>query len=293
MTPTRRPAVAGRFYPADPQELEAVVRGYLAQAAGPVASAPRKAVKALIAPHAGYVYSGAVAGAGFQHLSGLSVERVLLVGPSHYEPFHGGAVPAAGRYVTPLGEIPIDVEAVRRLERRPGVTVSDRPFEREHSLEMELPFLQETLRAGWCLLPVLVGPSSAPSSLQQLAEALGESVTAQTLVVVSSDFTHYGPRFAYVPFRDDLPRRLRELDMGAVNRILAGDRAGFETYIAETGATICGSKAIDVLLRLLPEGSVGSLAAYATSGSLTDAWDHSVSYASLVFRAPRARAGSA
>ena len=163
---------------------------------------------ALIAPHAGYAYSGAVAGAGFKQLAGLSVERVLLVGPSHYEPFHGGAVPAAQRYVTPLGEIPIDVDAVRRLAGRPGVMVSDRPFEREHSLEMELPFLQEALHEGWALLPVLVGPSSAPSGLEQLADSLLDCTSPTTLVVASSDFTHYGPRFAYVPFRDDLPRRV-------------------------------------------------------------------------------------
>jgi hypothetical protein len=105
-----------------------------------------------------------------------------------------------------------------------------------------------------------------------------------TLVVVSSDFTHFGPRFGYVPFESDVPNRIRELDMGAVRLIEALDAGGFERYVLETGATICGRDAIDVLLRALPRGVVGKLAAYDTSGNLAGDWDHSVSYAALTFR---------
>jgi AmmeMemoRadiSam system protein B len=109
-------------------------------------------------------------------------------------------------------------------------------------------------------------------------------VDPETLVVVSTDFTHYGPRFSFVPFEEDVPERIRQLDMGAVDRILASDRRGFESYVKDTGATICGHRAIDVLLSLLPGDLETALVAYDTSGRITNDWDHSVSYASLVFQ---------
>ena len=108
--------------------------------------------------------------------------------------------------------------------------------------------------------------------------------------MISSDLTHYGPRFNYVPFRHDVPKRIRQLDMGAVERILAWDLAGFEAYVEKTGATICGRNAIRVMLDLFPDGLQGELAAYDTSGRITGEWDHSVSYASLAFREPERHA---
>jgi len=283
------PNVAGSWYPADRGELARLLDGYLAPAEGRERAAERPV--ALIAPHAGYVYSGAVAGRGFRHLRRRSCARVVLLGPSHHVAFDGAALPGAEVYQTPLGEAPIDSASVSRLRNLPGMRVDDGPFRPEHCLEMEIPFLQHTLEPGWRLLPVLIGAGSDAASRSRVADALLPLADPHTLVVVSSDFTHYGPRFSYVPFRSDVPRRLRELDMGAVDRILAFDRGGFAEYVQRTQATICGMSAIDVLLGLLPGGLQASLEAYDTSGRITGDWEHSVSYASLLFAAPAGERG--
>ncbi len=134
-------------------------------------------------------------------------------------------------------------------------------------------------------MPLLIGMLGSHTSPETLAAALAPFVDHETLVVVSSDFTHFGPRFDYVPFADDVPRRIEELDRGALARILEHDGGGFEDYVRQTGATICGRNPIRVLLELLPRASPAQLADYDTSGRITGEWDHSVSYASVVFRA--------
>jgi AmmeMemoRadiSam system protein B len=277
------PAVAGTWYPGDEASLARAVDDLLEGATDDPGSDSGRVV-ALIEPHAGYVYSGRVAGEGFRGVRGQEVGRVLLIGPSHYEAFTGGVVPEAEAYRTPLGDVALDVDALETLTRHPRIKASNRPFGPEHSLESEIPFLQRALAPGWRLVPVLLGSGVSGALAQEIADAIRPLLDETTLVVVSSDFTHYGPRFGYVPFHDDVRARIRSLDMGAVERIRRRDVSGFESYLQETGATICGRDAIDVLLRLLPSDVEGRLTAYDTSGSLTGEWDHSVSYASMTFR---------
>jgi AmmeMemoRadiSam system protein B len=284
------PAVAGTWYPADAVALERQVDGFFREAAGEAAAAgaPTGKVSALIAPHAGFVYSGLVAARGFGQLGDDNYERVILLGPSHYAAFDGAILTDAAVYRTPLGEVPIDTEACETLQGRDGFRVDNGPFRPEHCLEAEIPFLQRRLGADWRVVPLLVGALPTRSRAKTLADGLRPLLGPDTLVVVSSDFTHYGPRFHYVPFERDVPSSLEKLDLGAVERILAWDAAGFEEYVVRTGATICGSSPIRVLLDLAPEGLAGQLAAYDTSGRITGDWDHSVSYASLVFRSAAA-----
>lgn len=284
------PAVAGTWYPADAVALERQLDGFFRDAAGETVAAgePAAKVAALIAPHAGFVYSGLVAAKGFGRLGDDTYERVILLGPSHYAAFDGAILTDAAAYRTPLGEVPIDTEACNALQGRDGFRLDNGPFRPEHCLEAEIPFLQRRLRAGWSVVPLLVGALATRARAGSLADGLRPLLGPDTLVVVSSDFTHYGPRFRYVPFEQDVPGNLEKLDLGAVERILAWDAAGFEEYVARTGATICGSNPIRVLLDLIPEGLTGQLAAYDTSGRITGDWDHSVSYASLVFRSAAA-----
>ena len=284
------PAVAGTWYPADGRALERQLDGFFRDAAADTADedAPAAKVAALIAPHAGFVYSGLVAAKGFAQLGDDAFERVILLGPSHYAAFDGAIVTDASVYRTPLGEVPIDTEASDTLQGRDGFRLENGPFRPEHCLEAEIPFLQLRLRPGWRVLPVLVGRLGASVRAGSLAAGLRPLLGPDTLVVVSSDFTHYGPRFQYVPFEDDIPRKLEKLDLGAVEHILAWDAAGFEEYVSRTGATICGSNPIRLLLDLVPDGLAGRLAAYDTSGRITGDWGHSVSYASLVFRSAAA-----
>jgi AmmeMemoRadiSam system protein B len=275
------PEVAGSWYPSDPHLLGEQLDRFMGSTSDE-GSAP-KDVAALIAPHAGYAYSGDVAGKAFRWLRGSARSRVILLGPSHRAAFRGAVLPTADAYRTPLGDVPIDTETVRILGDEPGLALDDRPFQGEHGLEMEIPFLQRALDTGWRLVPLLVGGLSTGSDRDRLGRALARLSGPDTLVVVSSDFTHYGPHFGYTPFRDDLSNRIRDLDMGAIERIVALDHHGFDAYVHRTGATICGRMPIDVLLHLLPEGHRGELLAYDTSGRITGDWSHTVSYASLLF----------
>jgi len=181
----RRPAVAGLFYPGDPRELVDSVQRYLREAPGDGGPAP----KAMIAPHAGYVYSGPVAGSAYARLASARgvVRRVVLIGPSHRVPFRGLAVPTADVFTTPLGPIPVDREALERILALPQVIVSDEAHAAEHSLEVQLPFLQEVL-GDFALVPIAAGEASA-AEVAEVLEALWGG--PETLVVVSSDLSHY------------------------------------------------------------------------------------------------------
>lgn len=183
----REPAVAGLFYPGEKALLRDQVRGFLDASHAPSPSP----VKALIAPHAGYVYSGPVAGSAFATLLDrpLATERVVLIGPAHTVALSGLAVPRATAFRTPLGDVPVDRGAVDSLARLPNVARADAPHRREHALEVELPFLQEALGA-FTLVPVVVGDAD-PTEVARALDALWGGM--ETLVVVSSDLSHYLP----------------------------------------------------------------------------------------------------
>jgi AmmeMemoRadiSam system protein B len=279
------PAVAGSWYPQDRDVLAGMVDGLLDGAAAR-ASDVRRRIAAFIAPHAGFVYSGAVAASAFVALRRKAFDRVVLLGPSHYFGFRGAAVPdAATAYRTPLGDLPIDREAVSVLRASAGFTADDTLFEPEHALEAELPFLQRVLSTPAPITPVLLGGRATFDDARRAAESIEPLLTGSTLVIVSSDFTHFGARFDFVPFTEDVPARLRELDLGAVQAITAGDAAAFARYVDATGATICGRRAIDVVLLLPCAASGARLIEYDTSGRMTGTWDHSVSYASVAIGA--------
>jgi hypothetical protein len=279
---TLGPAVAGSWYPEDPAALAGLVDG-LSDGAALRATPRAGGVTALIAPHAGFAFSGAVAAAAFATLRGRRFDRLILIGPSHYFAFSGAAVPSvvAEACRTPLGDLSIDRQAVSALSASRGFRAESRMFEREHALEAHLPFLQRALPDGTPIVPVLMGGGASSDDAWRVADALAPWIGAASLLVISSDFTHFGPRFDYVPFTDDVPTRVRELDLGAVRAIEAGGASAFADYVAATGATICGHRAIEVLLRLSQTSGTPRLLEYDTSGRMTGRWDHSVSYAAL------------
>ena len=270
---------AGQWFPADADGLARLVDGFLSGAAAEI---PRPPV-ALIAPHAGYPYSGAVAGRGYATLKGRSCKRVILLGPSHQAPVRGASVLRADVYETPLGRIPVDAEARDALRACPVVREQPAAHAGEHSVENQLPMLQRALKE-FAMVEVIVG-AMTPAERAALAEVLRKLADAGTLLVASTDFTHYGPRFAYVPFKDRVPERLAELNGKAVATILALDAKGWDRFIAETGDTVCGQAAVGLLLEALkPWGDVqGRRVAFDTSGRLTGDWENSVTYASIVF----------
>lgn len=187
MLEVRKPAVAGTFYPADPEALRAQVERCLAGARPAAPLTP----KALVVPHAGYVYSGAVAGSAYALAGGLRerIRRVVLLGPSHRVGFRGIAVPECEAFETPLGRIPLDAEGVAQARALPQVVALDAAHAREHSLEVQLPFLQLAL-GDFSLVPLSVGDAT-PEEVEAVIEALWGG--DETLVVVSSDLSHYLP----------------------------------------------------------------------------------------------------
>ncbi|UCE89729.1 MAG: AmmeMemoRadiSam system protein B [Pseudomonadota bacterium] len=181
----RRPAVAGMFYPDNPAELRAMVDGFLSQvhpAAGPVP-------KALIAPHAGYVYSGPIAASAYAQLAAArgTITRVVLLGPSHRVGFEGLATSGASHFASPLGLVPLDRAAIDTLADLAQVRQMDQAHALEHSLEVHLPFLQAVL-ARFSLVPLVVGDAT-PAQVSGVLERLWGG--DETLIVISSDLSHY------------------------------------------------------------------------------------------------------
>lgn len=199
-TNVREAAVAGMFYPADPAELRGLVEGFLAEAGNPEAPAP----KAIIAPHAGYVYSGPVAARAYARLKPKGITRVVLVGPSHRVPFLGLAATAAEAYETPLGRIPLE-------SAPPDIPLNETAHALEHSLEVHLPFLQVGLNE-FTLVPLVAGDASKEEVAETLATLWGGP---ETLVVISTDLSHYHDY-----------RTAQRLDRATSDAILALDADG-------------------------------------------------------------------
>ena len=268
------------WFPGDRAELKKTVEKHLADA-GEV-KVDGKPI-AIIAPHAGYRYSGATAGYAFKPIVGKRYKRVIVIAPSHHAAFSGGSIGNFTHYGTPLGRIPVDTEACEALLKYDCIQSHPTAHAREHSLQSELPFLQVALK-DWKLVPIVVGAGRDKKALATLAAAIKTVVTGDTLIVVSSDFTHYGGRFGYMPFTTDLKNNIRKLDQGAIDRICANDFEGFSKYLDLRQPTICGRLPIVVLLKMLAgrKDVKGKLVKYATSGDMTGDFRSSVSYAAIV-----------
>jgi hypothetical protein len=184
MTAVRRAVVAGRFYPADPDELHAMITNYI-QAVETQDPVP----KAIIVPHAGYIYSGPVAASAYAHLAMAHdlITRVVLLGPAHWVRLHGLAACSAEIFTTPLGSVTVDQQAIATIVALPQVQVLDEAHAAEHSLEVQLPFLQ-TVLDDFTLIPLVVGKAT-PAEVGEVLEALWGG--AETLIVISSDLSHY------------------------------------------------------------------------------------------------------
>lgn len=279
-------SAAGRFYPASPAHLERAVRGFLA--GGQRAGGEDRTV-ALVVPHAGYAYSGPIAGRGYAGVDGASIERVIVLAPSHGVAFRGVAVAPFRAFRTPLGDLPVDMGTCAELAQGgAGCSLGAEAFLGEHAVEVHLPFLQTVCPAAR-LVPLLCG-TVQPDEPDAIAARLAAVVPQPgTLWVVSSDFTHYGAEFGYVPFTQDALARVEQLDRGAIAAILRQDAAALREYLAATGATICGAAAIGILLAVLRRAGTphaARLLEYSQSGRLEHDDTHSVGYAAIAFSRP-------
>ncbi|HEX2024750.1 MAG TPA: AmmeMemoRadiSam system protein B [Acidimicrobiales bacterium] len=203
------PAVAGTFYPSDPDALRTMVEYHLRQASAGGPPSPASPPKALVAPHAGYVYSGPVAASAYARVVPLRgrIERVVLLGPAHRVPLTAIAAPAADALVTPLGPVPVDTGPRDRLVASGSVVVSDQAHAGEHSLEVHLPFVQVAL-GDVSVLPLLVGRVPASTVADVLDAVWGGE---ETVVVVSTDLSHYHDHATAT----ELDRRTADAILGA------------------------------------------------------------------------------
>jgi AmmeMemoRadiSam system protein B len=226
----RPPAVAGLFYPDRPDDLRASLARAFADAVRPDPDALPP--KAIIVPHAGYVYSGSVAASAYLRLgpSRATISRVVVLGPSHRVYLNGLAVPSHDLFDTPLGAIPIDVDLRSRVQHVPGVVIDDEPHRQEHSLEVQLPFLQ-TVLDEFRLLPFSVGDATASQVAAALEIVWGG---AETLVVISTDLSHYEPY-----------ETARQLDARTAAAIVAGGTIG--------DRDACGARPLRGLLKVVDE----------------------------------------
>ena len=263
MSIIRPAAVAGMFYPDDPAELRHTVNALLANAA---AGSPSRPPKALIVPHAGYVYSGAVAASAYAQLGALRgrIRRVVLLGPAHRVWVRGLALPEADRFATPLGEVQLDREAMQRLNELPQVTRSAAAHQMEHSLEVQLPFLQQVL-GDFQLLPLAVGEAAAAEVAEVLEQVWDGD---ETLILISSDLSHFLP-----------DAEAREADGRTVEAILALD-----PHLSHEQA--CGATPVNGLLLAARRHGLHPMALDVRNSSDTAGDpDRVVGYAAFAFQA--------
>lgn len=278
-TRTHPCAGAGLWFPAEPERLRRTIEEFLSTSTPVIPEPPI----ALIVPHAGYTYAGSVAGKAYATVKDHPYKRVILLGLSHAVRIRGATVLRVDAYETPLGLIPVDTEARDLLLKCPVVSEQPAAHQGEHSVENQLPILQVALEEI-SMVEVLVGDLK-DDQRSELAEVLRELMNRETLLVVSTDFTHYGPQFMYVPFRDNVPQNLQALNNLAVQEILQVDVPGWNAFLDESGDTICGRNAVELLLEVLQpwDDARGLKVAYDTSGRMTGDWENSVTYTSIVF----------
>ncbi|MDE2405098.1 MAG: AmmeMemoRadiSam system protein B [Sphingomonadales bacterium] len=265
MTSTRAPAVAGSFYPGSTEALDAAIARLMAPGEAPP---PMRRPKAVIVPHAGYAYSGRLAGLAFARLrqaaAAAEVRRVVLLGPAHRVAFDGLALPGCDRFATPLGDVPVDGDAVAALADLPQVITHAEAHAREHALEVQVPFLQRLLN-HFTLVPLVVGRATATDVAEVIERLWGGP---ETLIVISSDLSHY------LPYDD-----ARSQDRSTLERILAGQPL-------DSFEQACGALPINGMLAAARHhGLKPQLVGWCNSGDTAGDRARVVGYAALEFTA--------
>ncbi len=279
----RQPSFAGHFYPASENGLRQALEEAFTGEKGPGSIPARKRsrnVAGAIVPHAGIPYSGPCAAWAYHAIAATKrPDLFLLLGPNHHGPASGTT---AETWKTPLGMIRADQEFLRELVRKGGVRVDNAIFDREHSIEVQLPFLQY-LDEQAKIAPIMV---SQESDLAQLALDIKETLVEQgkrAIIIASSDFTHHGPDYRYVRFTERPQQQIAAFDKRMLDLIAQRQSKEFLAFVDEELATVCGARAIALLLKLLRPGVTAKLEQYYTSAEVTGEEKNSVSYATMLF----------
>lgn len=263
----RKPCVAGKFYPADPKELEKTITGYLS------GHTVKKEAAAIIVPHAGYIYSGPVAGETF---SSVEVpDNVILIGPNHTGLGKDVSIMASGTWATPLGEVKINDELASLILGSSKLFSNDSAAHlMEHSLEVQLPFLYH-LNKSVSIVPVTV-MQAGYRECEEIGNTVADAIKAyrkKTLIVISSDMNHYEP-----------DKRTREKDRLAIDKILGLDAKGLLDVTFSSGITMCGviPAAIGIVAAKRLNAKKANLLRYSTSGDISGDFSQVVGYAGII-----------
>ena len=285
-TGTHLSPYAGSWYPGEPGELRLLLNEQFeasARRAGPYL-APQPL--AFVVPHAGLMYSGTVAAAAFRHLAAQPPERVILLGFPHRGASAGAWIPEVETYRTPLGETAVDRETTSRLLASGSFRRLPESMLCDHSVEIQLPLLQKAAPQAKVVTVYVseLGEKAREAAARELANCLGPG----TVLLASSDFTHFGRSFGFLPFPPDeqAPQRLREMDETVVEAAGSLRPELFWDAIRQTKATVCGTQPISLLLAALRQAEGADeifqeQLDYQTSGEITGDYQHSVSYAAL------------
>jgi len=283
----RKPIVAGTFYEQDFQRLEEQIKSCFTHEKGPGALPVKKrekTIKAVVCPHAGYAFSGPCAAWSYKEIAESQLpDTYIILGPSH-----AGVSQSAislDDWRTPLGVVKPDTQLGKALVKNTEFVEDAQAHSREHSIEVQLPFLQYVNRAALQKLRivpiVLTGSINIPKLALDIKETLMD-LNKTVVYIISSDLTHYGAMYGYLPFSSDIPKRLYNLDLGAIKLIQKRDSSGFLSYIQEHSSTICGALPLLLLTKLLPK-TEGKLLQYYTSADIQGDWRNAVGYASILF----------
>jgi len=266
--------LAGQWY----QDSERALRSEIAELGKNQTVVRKKNVCGAVVPHAGYRYSGHVAAGVFLRIDPKRYNRILVMGPSHYVGMRNQvSVPDATHFSTPLGELNVDTEFVARLRKLPFITCRPEAHAREHSDQIQLPLIQTCLATHIPVVCMVCGQFGVSNLVSAAAELKG-LLDDKTLFVASSDFTHYGANYGYVPFTKDVQKNLEMLDMSIFDLFAHKDFSGFLARLDETGATVCGRDPLSFLLAMMPADAKIDRTAYETSGRMLSDARNSVSY---------------
>lgn len=270
----KEPSVAGIFYPSGREELTETVENYLSNAKKGKSEGQ---IIAIISPHAGYRYSGQVAAYGYNEIRGSGIRNVVLIGPSHHAGFRGASVYMKGKFRTPLGDVEINEKLAKELlNETADVRFYPGAFEKEHSLEVQLPFLQSALKE-FKIVPVLVG-SPTKDTLEHLITKLAEMIDEKTLVIASTDLSHYHEYSKAVEMDGRITSAVERLSLSDAGQLL------------RTGESeLCGMYPVIITMEAARKAgaNLGRLFNYANSGDTAGGKDRVVGYASIgLFKNP-------
>jgi AmmeMemoRadiSam system protein B len=286
---TRKAAFSGQFYEHNEQELDKQITECFEGKNGPGSLPLSKRsgkIKAIIAPHAGYSYSGPCAAWAYKEVAEAEFADVyIILGPNHSST--GNAISMEG-YETPFGVARVDQEFVKALlEKNDEIKLDEEAHAQEHSIEVQIPFLQFATKDnmhGLKIVPILVHDLDYVKLGLDLKETILDS-GKKVVIIASSDFTHYGHNYHYIPFSTDVKKNIYARDQKAIDFIEKLDADRFIGYMDETQGTICGAFPIAVLLKTLKDAKVELLQFYTSADLEEDSnYKNSVSYAAIVFR---------